>query len=322
MRNIIVWLFLFTIITISSIVYSSIPFAPYVDITLNNAYHKKSHTYAPADLIKSIKSAGIKNIRMAFIIDASHCKPSWKDSRLVSKKWAASLFNRMQKNGINYAISFGGPVTKDLSANCTLPQLISNYEMVIHFYHPTGLDFDIERRDTDISKMLQALQNIQKKYPQLEISFTLPVFPTGLNDSGKFIVQSAQQAGLKFIVNLMTMNYGRMFTEKTMSGYAIDAATSVHDFLKVLYPQLSDADLWNMLELTPMIGKNSMPNEIFTLTDVDNLREFAKEKNIHHLSMWSINRDHPCAYSHVSPTCTSNNLQTEDYEFAKRFMRE
>lgn len=56
--------------------------------------------------------------------------------------------------------------------------------------------------------MWGALQTISAKYPSLKLSITLPVMPDGLTADGKKVVQAAKNAGLNFLVNLMTMDYG------------------------------------------------------------------------------------------------------------------
>jgi chitinase len=60
-----------------------------------------------------------------------------------------------------------------------------------------------------------------------------------------------------------------------------------------------------------MIGVNDVNVEQFTLADADLLRNFARENNLWGLSMWSANRDYPCADKSPSITCSGNNLQSK-----------
>ena len=59
--------------------------------------------------------------------------------------------------------------------------------------------------------------------------------------------------------------------------------------------------------------------EEFTLTDADILQNFAQQKSIGGLAMWSFARDFPCADKWASPICSGDNLQSVPYEFSKHF---
>jgi hypothetical protein len=140
-----------------------------------------------------------------------------------------------------------------------------------------------------------------------------------LTASGEDIVRQAQKANLNFSINIMAMDYGSDYADN-MGEYAISASNSLFNFLKTLYPQKTDAQIWKMVEVTPMIGVNDVNVEQFTLADVDTLRNFAAQKGINALSMWSVARDNPCAEQWASPICSGRNLQTRPYEFSMKFM--
>lgn len=290
-------------------------FSPYADLTINK------NGPPPPNLVTMSKKSGAKSFHLAFIVDVGECLPSWGKYHKVDSPWGRPLFTRMRKAGIHYTISFGGPVDHDLSTACSVTELAALYEKVIKRYRPTGLDFDIEHPNVNTVKIIDALKLIQDKYPRLHWSFTLPVLPSGLTQEGKKIPTLATQAGLKYSVNIMTMNYGPNHKDDSMGEHAKEAAVSVQAFLKTLYPEATDEAIWQMIEITPMIGVNSIPNEEFTLSDVDTLREFAEEKKIGRLSMWSINRDHPCPDEKENIYCSGKNLQSKDYEFTRRFMQ-
>jgi hypothetical protein len=89
-----------------------------------------------------------------------------------------------------------------------------------------------------------------------------------------------------------------------MGDYAVQAAQSLHAQLGALYPDRSPAQRWAMVGVTPMIGINDNPAEIFTIADAQKLLAFANEKGIGRLAMWSTNRDQPCP----GPRTTTENL--------------
>jgi chitinase len=72
--------------------------------------------------------------------------------------------------------------------------------------------------------------------------------------------------------------------------------------------------------LTPMIGRNDVLTEVFHLTDAAELATFAAANDVGMLSMWSVNRDHPCPSNlGVSLTCSSDPQQSTDWAFMAAF---
>lgn len=294
---------------------------PYADLTMNTRWDSQYQEMEPMDLVEVSQAAGVKSFRLAFITDSGICAPAWggQTSYSVGNNWGSHLTDKLHEKKINYDISLGGAIGNDLSTACTDTQLIDAYENIIKIYHPEGLDFDIENGSAKVDRIMSALQVIQKKYPAIKISFTLPVMPEGLVASGEDILKQAHAAHLIFTVNIMAMDYGPAYVND-MGAYAAQAATRVFEFLKKLFPDKTDAALWQMIEVTPMIGVNDVNVEQFTLKNVDTLKEFARRNPLHLLSFWSIARDKPCGDQWASPTCSGNHLQTKPYEFAKRFL--
>lgn len=297
-------------------------FMPYADITMNTYWDPQYNESSPADLVKVSQESGVKSFHLAFITDAGSCLPAWgaQGDYSVAKQWAARLTDQLRANHISYAVSLGGASGNDLSMACSETQLIAAYENIINVYQPNGLDFDIENGSANVARMMSALKQVQLVHPELKISFTLPVLPTGLAPEGENVVRQAATASLVFNVNIMAMDYGPSFTND-MGQYAKQAATNLFNFLKSVYPTLSDAQLWNKVEVTPMIGVNDQANEHFTLANVDDLRNFARQNNIGALSMWSVARDNPCADVWASAICSGSNLQSKQYEFSQRFLQ-
>jgi hypothetical protein len=286
-------------------------FSPYVAVSLIDA-----NTLANASRENKIKS-----LRLAFVVDGGVCEPIWYDrpDGTIESKWALDYITQLNNYDIKYIISFGGADGRVLSENCSETELIAKLEKIITTYHPKGLDFDIEVKTKSVTTLLAALQTTQKNHPDLQIIFTLPVKPNGLNDAMKAIVQQAKTNHIKFVVNIMTMDYGKDFTGD-MAQYAISAANSLFNYLKSLYPQSSDETVWRMIELTPMIGINDVQGEMFTLDNAETLRNFANEKQIHALSMWSVGRDQPCTDKVASPVCSGADQQAVPYEFTRAFL--
>lgn len=301
----------------------AVSFSPYADITINTHWDSRYQGMEPMDLDVIGKSNNINSYHLAFITDPGSCKPAWgaQSSYSLSTGWGSHLTDRLRANSINYIISFGGASGNDISMDCSELQLISIIEHVLKIYQPQGLDFDIENGTTNLVKLMNALKQAQHSHPDLKISFTLPVLPEGLTTLGQDVVKQAKALNLNYSINIMAMDYGPTYVND-MGQYAIDAATNLFNFLKQIYPAKSEAALWQMIEITPMIGVNDVSVEQFTLQNVDTLRHFAQQNKLGALSMWSIARDNPCSDKWASPICSGNNLQSKPYEFSLHFMQE
>ncbi|MGQ3888463.1 chitinase [Legionella sp. CNM-1927-20] len=293
-------------------------FSPYADVTINTHWDPEYQDMEPMDLTTIALNQGIQAYHLAFITDSGTCKPAWggQETYSIANQWGKHLTDKLATNHIAVAVSFGGASGNDVSLNCSKDELIALFKNTVNIYQAKTLDFDIENGTANVSKLMQALQAFQQQNPKIQLSFTLPVLPEGLTSQGKSIVEAAKNAGLNFHVNIMAMDYGPAYIGD-MGEYAIQAATALHDYLLTLYPSQSDANIWRLVEVTPMIGVNDVNVEQFTLQNADRLAQFAKEKELGMLAMWSIARDKPCADKWASPTCSGNNLQLTDFEFTK-----
>ena len=187
-----------------------------------------------------------------------------------------------------------------------MSSLAAQYQAVIDKYNVRNLDFDIEGADqaepVSLERRFKAIAQIQQAGAAagkpVRVSLTLPVLPTGLTHDGLNVVQSAIANGVDVsLVNVMAMDYydpSLSLAPGKMGDYAVQAAESLHRQLAAFYPQKSSAQLWAMVGVTPMIGINDNPPEIFTIADAQKLYAFANQKGIGRLAMWSSNRDQPC----------------------------
>ncbi|MFZ0219066.1 MAG: chitinase [Candidatus Aquirickettsiella sp.] len=298
-------------------------FSPYADISINAHWDPQYQDMEPPDLVKLSADSGVTNYHLAFITDVGACHPAWagQSDYSVEKAWGSHLTDNMRAQGIHYTIAFGGASGTDISSGCdNEAQLVAAYEQIIKTYQPAGLDFDIENSSIDVPKLMKAVRTVQTSHPELKISFTLPILPEGLIDTGKSVVRAAQANGIKnYVINVMAMDYGPNYKEG-MGKYATQAAGNLFAFLKTLYPEKSDAAVWQMVGITPMIGINDVNVEKFTLADADVVREFAVHTGVGLTSMWSAARDNPCADAWASPVCSGGSLQKEPNEYAKHFL--
>lgn len=281
-------------------------FAPYVDVT----------EYPPYNLVSAAKRTGVKQFNLAFIVAGNGgCTPEWGGTAAVGDNPVATQISALRAQGDDVRISFGGEAGQELALTCsTVSQLEAAYQQVISAYDVHEVDFDIEGAaltDTAANSLRdQALAALQQQ-DGLQISFTVPVIPSGLDSGTVAMLSGAVQAGVQIsAVDIMTMDYGDGAAPNPsgmMGTYAIDAATAA-DAQVASVLGISDDAAWSKLAVTPMIGVNDVSDEIFTLADARQLEAFAASKHLAWLSMWSAGRDTGCAggaQTSAQATCSS-----------------
>lgn len=289
-------------------------FAGYVDVTVSPSY-----------AFEKPEDASVKNVVLSFIVASpdDFCSPSWgTDYSMDAAASALKLDSRLatlRAEGGSAAISFGGSVNRELANACTdTAKLVDAYLSVIDRYKVTTIDFDIEGDNlTDTAagmRRAQAVARIQQELESrgqhLSVWLTLPVLPTGLTDEGTTAVGQMLGAGVDLAgVNIMTMNYGdSRMSEHSMFVTATAAAEATHEQLLDLYRRagmdLGTYDIWRKVGITPMVGVNDLPWEVFTLADADALRSYALQQGVGRVSMWSLNRDRSCSIGELSDSAS------------------
>ncbi len=95
----------------------------------------------------------------------------------------------------------------------------------------------------------EAIALLQEERDGLEVTFTLPVMPYGLDEESLALLESANDHDVEIAtVNLMTMNYAESYDDD-MGDYALDAARSAHAQLRDVFG-LSGAEAWRGMALT------------------------------------------------------------------------
>ncbi|MFF5522711.1 chitinase [Streptomyces coeruleorubidus] len=257
--------------------------------------------YVSATEAAGTESAGSPTTyNLAFVLaDGDDCTPRWDGTHAIGDPAVKSRIARLEKNGGQVRVSFGGASGKELAAACdSATELAAAYGKALDAAGATRADFDVEGDELadsgSVALRSKAIALLQKERTDLEVSFTLPVMPSGLGEDSLALLGSANDNGVQVAtVNLMTMNYGTSY-DGDMGGYALMAAKAAHTQLKKVFGT-SDAAAWKGMALTSMIGVNDVDGETFTLADAAEVRAFAEEKGIGWVSMWSAARDRQCA---------------------------
>jgi chitodextrinase len=293
-------------------------YAPYIDMSQTES----------ENLLAIRKAAGLKALTLAFVLSPNGaCDAAWGGVGTVAKdqmpngRTILSLVNGMRAAGGDVVISFGGAAGQEPAMVCkTVASLQAVYQKVVTRYKLKLIDFDIEGAAVTNQATLvlrdKALIRLKKANPGLTISYTVPVLPTGLDDNGVALLNTARKDGLDpDIVNVMTMDYGPEFDSQgtSMSARAIAAANNTA-------LQIKAAGLTSRVGITPMLGVNDDNGEVFTPADAAAVLGFAPPNpDIARLANWSINRDNgSCAgANYASSTCSG--LKQGNYAFAKQF---
>lgn len=237
-------------------------------------------------------ACGQKYYTLAFIVADRQGEPAWDGRFPIQNGLYASQIQAIRSRDGNVIVSFGGADGKEIAICETNPAALeAKYQSVIDRYQLTWLDFDIEGDALSKSGVNErrntVLARLQARNPGLRISYTLPVDPDGIPESGLELLADATKRGVKvYSANVMTMDFGAHFSRgKKMSDVSIASALKAREQCAAIDPAIR-------IGLTPMIGQNDEPGEIFTLGDAVVLRNWAQHQPwICSLSFWAVNRD-------------------------------
>lgn len=277
-------------------------FGGYLDVTI-----------VPGPGLQDAPSPGTATTVLSFITakPGKPCEASWGGSYDLEQAYSRldldSQVDAFRKAGNDIAVSFGGQLGKELAVACTDGDaLIRAYQEVIDRYGLAIVDLDVEgasaadpaaaRRRADA---MARLQGSRPPDAPLKIWLTLPVSVEGLTPAAIVSLETMIAAGVELAgVNLMTMNFGPLTQRQSMLDASISAAEGSHRTLTGVYERagksLGADALWKKIGLTPMIGQNDVPEQVFTLEDAEGLNAFAQERGVGRMSMWSLNRDVSC----------------------------
>ncbi|MFE4059136.1 hydrolase [Streptomyces sp. NPDC059096] len=260
-------------------------FAPYVSAT----------TAAPTD------GAGSPDTyNLAFVVTggAGSCTPTWGGTAAYDSAAVKARVAELTASGAAVRVSFGGAAGTEPALGCDgVDALVAAYTKVLDAVGATRADFDIEgdalSDSASVALRNKAIVRLQEERG-LDVTYTLPVMPDGLEKSGVALLSDAAERGVRLsAVNVMAMNYGSSYTGN-MAAYAERAARAAHGRIASTLG-LSSARAWQALHITVMAGVNDVAGETFTLADAARLRRFAREEGVGALSMWATFRDRACA---------------------------
>jgi len=293
------------------------------------------HVYAPyfeswdstdGGLAQLSAASGARYLSLAFLQTSTpgSCTAYWNGSTATPiSATAAGSFGAdiaaVQAAGGNVIPSFGGYTADttgtELADSCTSVDAIARvYESLITTYHVPRIDLDVEQNSlTDTAAIQRRNEAIAETEAwaaqhgkQIQFSYTLPTFATGLPSAELGVLQDAVAVGAKIsIVNIMTFDY-YYGTPQNMLTDAESAATALHGQLASLYPGLSARALWGMIGVTQMQGIDDFgADETFTTAQAPAFALWAAVHGLGEISVWALQRDNGnCPGTKGAGTCS------------------
>jgi hypothetical protein len=276
-----------------------------------------ARVYAPyfetwtTDSITTIaQQSGARYFTLAFLQtpQKGSCVTTWNgdSTQPVSAGRYLSDIASLRALGGDVIPSFGGFSADhsgtELADSCKdVNQIAAGFESVITTYNVTRLDLDVESSSLNntagIDRRNKALKIVEDwataNARTLQVQYTLPVEPPGLEANGLAVLQNAISNGTRVdVVNIMTFDYYDG-TTTDMGAAAISAAQGLFNQLHTLYPAKTPAQLWAMEGNTILPGIDDYPKktEVTYLADTQRLLDFARANGIGTLSSWAIQRD-------------------------------
>jgi chitinase len=301
-------------------------------------------TYTDADPAVVSRDSGARHLTMAFLQTQAtgSCDVLWNGDPAtpVARSHYGSQIARIRAAGGDVVPSFGGysadSTATEIANSCTdVGRIAAAYEKVVMTYGVTRLDMDIEDVSLDntaaIDRRNQAIHLVQRwaarQHRRLEIVYTLPTAPTGLEQNAINVLTSAIRYGARVdIVNIMTFDYYDDQPHE-MAADTKTAAEGLLGTLRTLYPHRTTAQLWGMVGVTEMVGVDDYgsggetgPLEVFTLADAHAVAGWADRRHIAELSFWAIGRDNGgCPGTPGSDDCSG--VAQGPYQFTHIFNR-
>jgi hypothetical protein len=303
------------------------------------------HVYAPyyetylgtstPSISDTAQASGAKYMTLAFIQSAGRgsCTPTWNGdkSKPIGQSAYGSDIAALRANGGDVIPSFGGYSADqggtEIADSCTdVSKIAAAYESVITTYGVTRLDMDVEAKSLNNSAGIDRRNRAIALTEQwastqgipLQIQYTLPVEPQGLEANGEAVLQNAVADGARVdSVNIMVFDYyQRKAGTQNMGTAATNAATATYAELQSIFGSSAS---WAMEGMTLLPGIDDFPKktEVTSIHDAQTMLSFAQQHGLNFLSIWAIQRDNGgCPGTTDSNTCSGITQSTWDFSHA------
>jgi hypothetical protein len=167
-------------------------FAPYVDATQTPRF----------DIVDMSNNVGSSRYVLGHITSGPTGRPTWGGSIAMSKMHYLDQIRAIRLFGGEAIISFGGNQGRELAFTSTTPLVLRNhYQNVIDAYSINWIDFHLNDTSiadrTVVDRRNRALRDMQVANPNIRVSYTLPLTPTGLTSNGRYVLESCMNFGVR-----------------------------------------------------------------------------------------------------------------------------
>jgi hypothetical protein len=292
-------------------------------------------TWTTDGITTTAQASGARYFALAFLetLGKRSCTLAWNGAKtrtIASGRYLSDIASLRALGGDVFP-SFGGWSADqrgtELADSCkNVNAVASAYESVVTTYDVKRLDLDVEGRSLNrtrgIDRRNKAIKLVENwaaaQGRQLQISYTLPTTPQGLEPTGIAILRNAIANGARVdVVNIMSFDYYDKVTTD-LGGGAISAAQGLFSQLKALYPSKTDAQIWGMEGNTILPGIDDYPKstEVTYPADAQALYDFASSVGINTLSVWAIQRDNGgCPETTDSDRCSGIVQNPWDFSY-------
>ncbi|MEO5969238.1 MAG: carbohydrate-binding protein [Bdellovibrionia bacterium] len=247
--------------------------------------------YAVQSLTDARQKANLDAVTLAFEVSAGGCNlTSNVENMITDVRNFISLGGRV-------IVSFGGAAGNYIQSTCTNSTDLFN--VLNSYIQRTGirnLDFDIEGDQLGDAaannRLIAALRQLRTRYPDLYVSYTLPVDArTGLDSNALTLLRNSESSGLRVdIINILAFDFYYTLPGQSRADMAIMSTEITASQLRNIYPGRTNAQIYSMIGITVMIGEND-DGTIFTINDARRVTDYAIQNNIGLLSYWAFQRD-------------------------------
>jgi hypothetical protein len=264
-----------------------------------------------------MSATGIKSFTMAFVLSGGGCTPAWDGNRPLTGGTDASTIAAIRSAGGDIVPSFGGWSGNKLGPNCsTAAALAGAYQQVINAYNLKAIDIDIENTDEFESEVVQdrilnALKIVKQNNAGLKTIVTFGTSTTGPSYWGTRLI--SQSAALQTNIDVFTIMPFDFGGGANMYQSTVNASEGLKTALKNAYGW-SDAVAYTHMGISGMNGLSDQ-QELTSLAQWTQIRDWANSNHLARLAFWSVNRDRGCAGGGVVSNCSG--IAQSDWAFTQ-----
>lgn len=273
------------------------------------------HPQPPANVIRS---TGVHDLTLAFILGHNGCNPQWDGQRPLLGGSDQQAITSIRNAGGDVDVSFGGWSGKKLGIECTtVPALVSAYETVINDYDLSAIDVDIEHTEFTQSapreRVIEALAELQNDDPDLEITITFGTNESGPDSDGEAMITQAAALGFQpYAWTIMPFDFGTPV--RNMAKASIEAANGLEADLASAYDETA-AEAFAHVGISSMNGDTDDSSEIVSIANFEKILAFAQSEHLARLTFWAVNRDRQCTGGLSTSKGSCSGIDQSEYAF-------